>query len=180
VESQGATYVDAAIIGPPPVAPGDTRLYLSGAGAAAVAALFRGTLFEARVISTDPFAASALKMMYAAWTKGTAALLLAIDAAALELDVDVALMTEWHTSQRQLPARLKSAAQSAAAKGWRWSPEMEQVALTFADVGAPDAFHLGAAEIFARLPSGVGPDDPQLRERICAALTGAAHPAANE
>jgi 3-hydroxyisobutyrate dehydrogenase-like beta-hydroxyacid dehydrogenase len=171
VESAGATYVDAAIIGPPPGAPGDTRLYLSGAGASDVASLFAGTLFDARVLSTGPFAASALKMMYAAWTKGTAALLLSVDAAARRLGVDGALIAEWEESEDQLNERVKSSARSAAAKAWRWSAEMKEVATTFAQVGAPEAFHLGAAEIFARLPRDLAPDDPHLRERIGDALT---------
>jgi 3-hydroxyisobutyrate dehydrogenase-like beta-hydroxyacid dehydrogenase len=77
-------YVDGGIIGPPPERPGTTRLYLSGAHADAVAQLFAGSVLDARVIDGS---ASALKMVYAAWTKGSAALLLAIDAAARELGV---------------------------------------------------------------------------------------------
>src|SRR5579859_481243 len=40
VETGGATYVDGGIIGPPPTSPGSTRLFLSGASARAVRALF--------------------------------------------------------------------------------------------------------------------------------------------
>ena len=42
-EAGGASYVDGGIIGTPPVAPGFIRLYLSGAGAGEVQALFGGT-----------------------------------------------------------------------------------------------------------------------------------------
>lgn len=48
----GATYVDGGIIGPPPTAPGTTRLYLSGERASEVAALFASTRVEARPLET--------------------------------------------------------------------------------------------------------------------------------
>src|SRR4051794_37820595 len=67
-----ARYVDGGIIG----APSAPRLYLSGAAAEAIAERFAGTAVEAQVLTGPPFAASALKMAYAAWTKGSAALLL--------------------------------------------------------------------------------------------------------
>src|SRR6266545_469806 len=62
-------FVDGGIIGPPPRDRGTTRLYLSGADAAVVAELFKGTPVDARVLSADVGDASALKMTYAAWTK---------------------------------------------------------------------------------------------------------------
>src|SRR4029079_7662 len=76
------SFVDGGIVGPPPRKEGTTRLYLSGARAAEVAALFEGTAVDARVVSDEIGDASAVKMTYAAWTKGTAALLLAIRAVA--------------------------------------------------------------------------------------------------
>ena len=47
-----------------------------------MAGLFSAGPLEARVIGDEPGAASALKMCYAAYTKGTAALLLAVVALA--------------------------------------------------------------------------------------------------
>jgi len=47
VTAAGATFVDGGIIGPPPRRPGLARLYLSGSGAARVAAQFREGLLEA-------------------------------------------------------------------------------------------------------------------------------------
>ena len=78
IETGGGRYVDGGIVGPPPWSPGTTRLYLSGPAAQDVAGLFASTVVDARVVSGRLGAASALKMAYAAWTKGTAALLLAI------------------------------------------------------------------------------------------------------
>src|SRR5262245_13248875 len=77
IEGGRGQYVDGGIVGPPPSPSAGIRLYLSGAGADDVASLFAGTPVDARVVSERPDAASALKMAYAAWTKGTAAMLLA-------------------------------------------------------------------------------------------------------
>src|SRR5215469_5502664 len=82
VEAGGATYVDGGIIGMPPEVAGHTRLYLSGPQAAEVSALFGRSALDARIAEGQPFAASAVKMAYAAWTKGTGALLLAARALA--------------------------------------------------------------------------------------------------
>lgn len=149
VEVEGATYVDGAIIGPPPTAPGTTRLYLSGSGGDRVAALFAASRVQAEVVSTEPTAASALKMVYAAWTKGSAALLLAIRAVARDLRIDEHLLAEWARSQPQLPERSEHAVAAAQAKGWRWVREMEEIADTFAASGMPPGFHLAAADVFA-------------------------------
>jgi 3-hydroxyisobutyrate dehydrogenase-like beta-hydroxyacid dehydrogenase len=145
-------FVDGGIIGSPPVEPGATRLYLSGQNAAEVAALFDGTLVDARVLSGEIGAASAMKMVYAAWTKGTAALLLAIRAVARAEAIEPALLEEWHESIPELVERSSSAARSAGRKGWRWDFEMEEIASTFASAGLPDGFHRAAAEIFRRSP----------------------------
>ena len=51
--------VDASISGPPAWAPGATTLWLSGAAAGTIAALFDGSPFDARVLGTDLGAASA-------------------------------------------------------------------------------------------------------------------------
>src|SRR5436305_9224266 len=106
-------YVDGGVIGPPPSAPGTTRLYLSGREAPAVADLFAGTSVDARVVSGDPTAASALKMAFAAWTKGTAALLLAVRAVARAQQVEDELLEEWRLSLPELPDRSLAAARSA-------------------------------------------------------------------
>jgi 3-hydroxyisobutyrate dehydrogenase-like beta-hydroxyacid dehydrogenase len=144
----GARFVDGGIIGPPPWRAGTTRLYLSGDDAPVVAALFAGGPLEAIVIDGEVGAASALKMAYAAWTKGTAALLVAIRATARAHGVDDALLAEWERSQPALAARWAHAADASAEKGWRWVGEMREIAATFAQAGQPDGFHLAAAEVF--------------------------------
>jgi 3-hydroxyisobutyrate dehydrogenase-like beta-hydroxyacid dehydrogenase len=143
----GASYVDGGIIGPPPLAPGNTRLYLSGPRADEVRALFGGTDVDARVVP-PPGTASAVKMAYASWTKGSAALLLAARALAQAEGVEPALMEEWGLSQPGLEKRWDAADGAAAAKGWRWTGEMVQIAAAMAAAGLPEGFHQAAAEIY--------------------------------
>jgi 3-hydroxyisobutyrate dehydrogenase-like beta-hydroxyacid dehydrogenase len=152
VEEGGAAYIDGGIIGLPPVAAGTTRLYLSGPRADDVRRLFDGTPLDARVILSGTWSASAIKMAYAAWTKGTAALLLAARALARAEGVEDALLAEWAMSQPSLADRSQGAARSAATKGWRWVAEMEEIAASMAADGLPDGFHQAAAEIFRRSP----------------------------
>jgi hypothetical protein len=97
-----------------------------------------------------PMAASALKMTYAAWTKGSAAMLLAIEHTARALGVDAHLHEEWARSQPQLAERLSAAAQAAATKGWRWTGEMREIAATFGAAGQPEGFHRAAADVYQR------------------------------
>jgi 3-hydroxyisobutyrate dehydrogenase-like beta-hydroxyacid dehydrogenase len=172
VEAGGAVYVDGGIIGSPPVAPGHTRLYLSGTRAPEVRRLFDGTNLEARLVDRDPAvgAASAVKMAYASWTKGSAALVLAARVLARAEGVEEVLLAEWAMSQPGLAERSARAAGSAAAKGWRWVAEMEEIAASMASVGLPEGFHLAAAEIYRRSRHSPGPG----LEDVLAALAGSA------
>src|SRR5207237_6771652 len=70
IEAGGGRYVDGGIVGSPPRPGETTRLYLSGPSAPPVAELFEGTAVDARLVSDQVGAASAVKMAYAAWTKG--------------------------------------------------------------------------------------------------------------
>jgi hypothetical protein len=132
-------FVDGGILGGPPDEPG-TTLYLSGSGAASVAVLFVGTNLEPRVVAD----ASAIKMAYAAWSKGSAAMLLAIRDVARHFGVE----EEWELAAPELAKRLPRAEHAAATKGWRWSGEMEEIADTFTAAGQPDGFHRAAARIY--------------------------------
>jgi hypothetical protein len=175
-----ASFVDGGIIGTPPVAPGFIRLYLSGARAAEVDGLFERTPVRTIVVdhsSVGPGAgagdhgnagagagaeqdgiglASAVKMAYAAWTKGSAALLLTVRALARAEGVEDVLLAEWAGSQPGLGKRSDGAAGAATRKGWRWVAEMEEIAATMAGAGLPDGFHQGAAEVYRRAPHEAG------------------------
>jgi len=153
IEELVGRCVDGGIIGPPPAEQGTTRLYLSGREAGLVADLFAETTVDARVVSAEVGAASAVKMAFAGWTKGSAALLLAIRALARVEGVEETLLDEWRLSLPQLEDRSVAAARSAQKKSWRWIGEMEEIAQTFASAGLPDGFHRAAAEIYRRGPS---------------------------
>jgi 3-hydroxyisobutyrate dehydrogenase-like beta-hydroxyacid dehydrogenase len=142
--------VDGGIVGPPPTEPGTTRLYLSGGEAADIAALFSGTNLDARTISDQVGAASALKAAYAGWTKGSAALLLTVRELARAEGVEDALLEEWLLSIPELEDRLAGAEHSAQRKGWRWIGEMEEIAHSMAAQDLPAGFHQAAAEVFRR------------------------------
>ena len=147
----GWTVRGRDLIGGPARPGGATRLYVSGPAAGEVAALFAPTDLEAVVLAGDVAAASALKMCYAAWTKGTSALLLAIRAAAGAHGVEAALLAEWERTQPGLAARSQAAA-GTARKAWRFAGEMDQIAVCFAEAGLPDGF-AAAAELYRRLAS---------------------------
>jgi 3-hydroxyisobutyrate dehydrogenase-like beta-hydroxyacid dehydrogenase len=152
VGARFARFVDGGIVGGPP----DPRLYLSGEEATSVAALFAGSPIEARVLDGRVGSASALKMTYAAWTKGAGAMVLAIRAVAEAEGVAEALAAEWGDSLPRLEERLSRARRSAEAKGWRWVGEMEEIASTFDAAGQPGGFHEAAAEIYRGYPRPSG------------------------
>jgi 3-hydroxyisobutyrate dehydrogenase-like beta-hydroxyacid dehydrogenase len=146
--------VDGGIVGPPPSRPGTTRLYLSGGEAAEVAALFAGTNLEARILSGEPGAASALKASYAGWTKGSAALLLTMRELGRAEGVEDALLEEWRLSIPELEEHVAGAGRSARHKGWRWVGEMEEIAHSMDAHDLPTGFHEAAAEVFRRAAEG--------------------------
>ncbi len=152
ITGNGGSYVDGGIIGQPPVPGTIARLYLSGAHASVVADLFAGTPLESRIVDGPEFGASTVKMAYAAWTKGSAALLLAARALAQAEGVEEALLSEWATSVPDLAGQSERSAASGVSKGWRWVGEMEEIAHCMASAGLPDGFHQAAAEIFRRCP----------------------------
>jgi len=168
IEGAGATFVDGGIIGPPPRKPGTTRLYASGAGAPQVKSLFGDSPLEVIVLDAPAGAASAVKMCYASWTKGTSALILSVRALAAIEGVEDALLGEWRTSQPQLLKRAEDAASGSAPKAWRFVGEMEEIAATFAGAGLPDGFHLAAAEIWRRLSSYKDAARPSADEVVAA------------
>jgi 3-hydroxyisobutyrate dehydrogenase-like beta-hydroxyacid dehydrogenase len=156
----GASFVDADLIGGPIRRGGAPRLFLSGEGEGvdAVARLFAGTPVEALVVGRG-VEASALKMCYAAWTKGTSALLLAIRALARSSGVEGPLLDEWARSQPDLAGRC-DAAIGVVGRAWRYAGEMEEIAAAMAAVGLPDGFGRAAAGVYSTLAGFKGGHPP--------------------
>ena len=93
--SNGITFIDGGIIGGPAWKPKETWLYLSGKDANVIANCFGNGPLETKIIGDEIGKASALKMCYAAYSKGTTALLAAILATARSLNVDDELYQQW-------------------------------------------------------------------------------------
>jgi 3-hydroxyisobutyrate dehydrogenase-like beta-hydroxyacid dehydrogenase len=147
----GEGYVDGGIVGPPAIRKGSTRLYLSGQGAQAVRDWFTDPILGVSVVDDRPTSASALKMCYAAYTKGSSALLLSVRALAQAEGIGPALLEEWSISQPDLLQRLEGTARGTAGKAWRFVGEMEEIAATFEAQGLPGGFHQAAAQAYGRM-----------------------------
>ena len=149
VESAGADYVDGGIIGGPAWRPeAGTHLYLSGPRAEEVAACFAGSPLTTPVLSERIGAASAIKMGYAAYTKGTTALLTAILGMVEKEGVRADLARQWGDDFTAQTVRRVCA---NTAKAWRFEGEMYEIAETFRGAGLPGGFHQAAAEVYKRL-----------------------------
>jgi 3-hydroxyisobutyrate dehydrogenase-like beta-hydroxyacid dehydrogenase len=149
VESAGARFVDAGIIGPPP-RPGatGTRFYASGAAAADFAQL-QGHGLDVRVIGERAGDASAVKMCYAALTKGTTAIMTELLVAAERLGVSEPLRAEFAESQPEMLRRMEHSVPAMVPKAHRWVGEMQEIARTFEASGLTPRTFEGAAALYA-------------------------------
>ena len=148
--AHGIAAVDGGVIGGPAWSPG-TYLHLSGARACEVARLFDAQPLATCVQGPAIGTASALKMAYAARTKGTTALLLAVLGAAERLGVRDALEAQWEADDPGSAASAHDRARRATRKAWRFEGEMREIAATFEAAGQPAGFHQAAAAVYAAL-----------------------------
>ena len=171
LQQGGARVVDAGIIGNPAWVANKTFLYLSGDGAEEVAALFDKGLLVTKVMAGRKVGdASAMKMCYAAYTKGTTAIVCAILAAADELGVRDEINAHWNMDQAGRAAERERSVSLVTQKAWRWVDEMHEIAATFASVGQPDGFHEAAAALYTRLDGLKDGPHPTPVETVLAAL----------
>ena len=151
METRGIQFVDGGIVGGPAWRPKETWLYLSGEHAHEIAICFSSGPLETRIIGSEIGKASALKMCYAAYTKGTSALLTAVLAAAESLGVREELYQQWDMDDSGFSEQVEARVRRVTAKAWRFEGEMREIASTFREAGLPDGFHLAAAEIYRRM-----------------------------
>lgn len=164
ITAAGASFVDVGIIGGPPQPGGEgPRLYASGSRAEDVAQLVQYGL-DTRVLGAQGGQASGLKMCYASLTKGLTALateaLVAGQAQGLQeaLLAEFQLLPLFNTIKRSVPAM--------PPKAYRWVGEMEEIALTFADLGLPPQMHQGAASLYRFVEGTIlGAETPEQRHR---------------
>jgi 3-hydroxyisobutyrate dehydrogenase-like beta-hydroxyacid dehydrogenase len=169
VEAAGGRFVDAGIIGPPP-GPGAaaTRFYASGAAAQDFAALGAFGI-DVRLVGERPGDASALKMCYAALTKGTTAIMTELLVAAERLGVGEPLRAELEQSQAAMLERMGKSVPAMVPKAHRWVGEMEEIARTFEAIGLTPLTFEGAAALYAFVagtaPGRISPEDWRAADR---------------
>lgn len=164
-----APTVDGGIVGPPPGGPGRTTLYLSGAAAAEVAALFDGTRVEARVLSGAVGQASALKLAFSAYNKISCALAAQSYALASAYGVRDDLAELAAAKLPDTPLAGPAALSGVGERAWRWAPEMREIAAAATETGLDPGLAEAAAALFARWDKFK--DDPDVPlERLLDAL----------
>jgi 3-hydroxyisobutyrate dehydrogenase-like beta-hydroxyacid dehydrogenase len=170
LEANGIHFVDGGVIGGPAWKPKETWLYLSGADAYEIAGYFSDGLLETKVIGNKIGKASALKMCYAAHTKGTTALLAAVLAAAESLGVREELYQQWDMDEPGFSQQIDQRVARVTAKAWRFEGEMREIASTFGEAGLPEGYHSAAAEIYQRIAGFKNAGEAPLLEDVLKAL----------
>jgi 3-hydroxyisobutyrate dehydrogenase-like beta-hydroxyacid dehydrogenase len=169
IERGGARYVDGGIVGGPPHPGRRTNLVLSGDGAEELAIELTTDELVATCIGADPTAASALKMCYASWAKGTSALLIAIRAVARRQGVEEALVDLWGRAEPSILARSETEGR-VAGRAWRWVDEMAEIARTFEDAGLPGDAAVAASRLYERLASFKDVETPPSLDELLTAV----------
>jgi 3-hydroxyisobutyrate dehydrogenase-like beta-hydroxyacid dehydrogenase len=143
----GSVFVDAGIIGAPPTKPGTTRFYVSGSEAEEFAELSKYGL-DIRVIGREAGQASGLKMAYAAFTKGVAAISTELLTASWKMGLYEVLAGLLREKQAEQYDSMEHSLPGMPTRARRWVGEMEEIAKTFEDLGLTPRIHQGAADIF--------------------------------
>ena len=172
LQAAGVDVVDGGIVGGPAWEPGQTWLYLSGQRAQEIAGCFAAGPLETTVIGSEIGKASALKVCYAAWTKGSTALLCAIVATAEELGVWPELQRQWDRDWPGFDEQTVQRMRRVTAKAWRFEGEMEEIAATFAAAGLPGGFHTAAADVYGRMSQFKDAAETPGLDDVLAALLG--------
>ena len=146
----GCTVIDAGIVGPPPRGRAKQRFYVSGPHASLMNRI-NCEQIVVRVAGEKIGDASAVKMCYAALTKGSIALGTELLIAARKLGVDQALEAEFKSSQAELHESVLSRAAGMPFKAYRWVPEMNEIAKTFEGAGMTPRMFQGAADLYAQI-----------------------------
>lgn len=144
------TFVDGGIVGQPPKDGKVPRLYLSGAGSAALDGL-DGPAFQIIHLSDSIGDASGFKMVYASQTKGHNALLTAGFVAAERMGLLEAFVTELKDSQPGFLSKAEANIPRLPADAGRWVREMEEIRGTYEALGLTGGFHEGAAAMMRLL-----------------------------
>src|SRR6266545_2148831 len=154
------TYVDCNAVAPRTVREVAAVIAPTGSG-------FVDAGLDVRLLGDEVGEASAVKMCYAALTKGTTAIATELLVAARKLGVYETLIAELRDSQAAQAKRMADAVPAMPGKAHRWIAEMEEIARTFEDVGLTPLIFQGAAEMY-RLTAGseIGGERPETVDRF--------------
>jgi 3-hydroxyisobutyrate dehydrogenase-like beta-hydroxyacid dehydrogenase len=170
----GLAYVDAGIIGPPPrKGESRTRIYASGPEAATFARLAEFGL-DIRLVEGGIGAASAVKMCYAALTKGLMAIASQAFTTAQLLGVAEVLRAELATSRPWVLDEADKGLPKVPPKAYRWIAEMEEIGKTFAAAGFTHDLFEAVADVYREvggMEPGTFKDADQYAAGLLAALT---------
>lgn len=150
IHSAGAAFIDAGIIGLAPNKTPNTRFYVSGPDTGPMQAL-DGQGFKVITLGSEIGQASAMKMVYAALTKGTNTLWTALLLTAERNGLLDPLLAEFEHSQEDTLKRMRAQVPFLPADSARWIGEMEEIAKTFREAGVTGDFHDGAAWVHTLL-----------------------------
>ncbi len=165
LQSVGARYVDASIIGGPPRNSSSPRVYASGDNASEFEQL-REFGLDVRNLGPQLGRASGIKMCYAAMTKGTTALHAELLIAAEKLGLTQELMAEFIGSQPAVVSRMEGWMPTMPAKSRRWVSEMEEIEKTFKDLGLTPNIFKGVADMYRMIgATPLGDENPESRDR---------------
>ncbi len=150
ITDAGGRYVDGGIIGGSPTRGAPPRFYVSGEHAHVVSEI-DGKGIIVKPLGDQIGRGSGIKMCYAALTKGTSTLHVALLAAAESLNLTDDLVAEFQYSQPNALGQMSNGISRLPPNAHRWIGEMNEIASTFEALGVTPAFHQGAAEIYRLL-----------------------------
>lgn len=177
MKAAGIDFVDGGIMGGPAWGPKNTWLYLSGEKTGKIATIFSKGPLETKELGSEIGRASALKMCYAAYSKGTTALLSAILAVVEANDLSRELAEHWEMEDAGFYEQAIRRARRVTAKAWRFEGEMYEIAETFNEAGIPNGFHNAAAEVYHRMAKFKdAPQMPELNDVLIALLRNKEQP----
>lgn len=163
ISATGTDFVDAGIIGFPPV-PGEKdgpHIYASGEHAAKVKVLGEYGL-DVRVLDGPVGAASALKMVYAGISKGTIAIFAAMVLAATRAGSAEALRRELIEKDGPVFDIMCHRIPRSFSKHWRWAPEMREIAEFAREDPAAEAIWTNIASMYDRLAADLTGDKQEI------------------
>ncbi len=164
ITETGGRYIDASIVGGPPLNGSSPRFYASGDNTAEFEGLANFGL-DVRTAGTEVGQASGIKMCYAAMTKGSSALYSELLMAAEMMGLSDFVIAEFQSSQPAVLQRMERGLPGVPAKARRWVSEMEEIKDTFEHLGLTPHLFQGVADMYRMIGStSMGDETPQTRD----------------